>query len=369
MAQHFGRAVDVMFFVDVIPSTGHPPILPWFLTDEGIPVLPEEGTHGRLSARYFIVSNRTDLTVLDRLHLSGSTRQRPSILLRPQVAVLRSRGFLELIAETALTKNLTVDLEGSTLSHAFYFLTKAGVRVRCVDLFAPPRKKQRIGKLVRDLIPVKIERAGEKPRVERVAPLQLLPLLKAKAVEEALELFYERNRDNALEEMADLTEVIASLCDLYGFSLETLSEAVEKKRAERGGFEKGYVLVETEEVPLGGIFSSTEHLGSDQSAVETSKNVDVDMARRPRWGAGGLVVSLVPPEAAKGERELILPLRSSDYVATIKYHGKHASVQFRLDPERNIDPNQLRFPFAEDVRSRPPRPLTIEQLVTTGPAE
>jgi predicted house-cleaning noncanonical NTP pyrophosphatase (MazG superfamily) len=75
-------------------------------------------------------------------------------------------------------------------------------------------------------------------------------LLKAKAVEEALEFYAEPDAGKAFEELADLLEVIDSACFVFDRSFDDLRLVAKAKREERGGFKEGVVLVETREVPL-----------------------------------------------------------------------------------------------------------------------
>jgi len=69
---------------------------------------------------------------------------------------------------------------------------------------------------------------------------ELMSLLKDKVIEE-LEEFYE-NYD--IGEMGDLLEVITGIIDLLELDHEEIKKAMMGKRAERGQFKKGVVLVE-----------------------------------------------------------------------------------------------------------------------------
>jgi len=98
-------------------------------------------------------------------------------------------------------------------------------------------------KLVRDLIPDIIAEAGKKP-VTRILSdkKEYLNYLNTKLAEEFTE--YRENGD--IEELADMLEVIYALVLAKGFSIEELEELRLKKRAERGGFEKGIVLLKVQ---------------------------------------------------------------------------------------------------------------------------
>ena len=93
-------------------------------------------------------------------------------------------------------------------------------------------------KLVRD-------RVGEELRgrsgvvVYRISGEELERLLRAKIVEEALELA----ESGSVEEAADLLEALYAWLRLRGVGMERVEEVRRAKRMARGGFEKGYVAV------------------------------------------------------------------------------------------------------------------------------
>lgn len=76
-------------------------------------------------------------------------------------------------------------------------------------------------------------------RFEKVSREEACRLLVDKLFEEAEEF---RKSSNP-EELADLLEVIEALGQCLGLKWEELMEIKERKRRERGGFEKGWVLV------------------------------------------------------------------------------------------------------------------------------
>src|SRR5260370_11607674 len=99
-------------------------------------------------------------------------------------------------------------------------------------------------------MPVRIIVHGEDAGVHHVERNNLIPFLKAKAVEEAFELFWEQDPDKTLDELADVLEVVRAVCDVRAIDLEKIIALADKKRQERGGFEKGVVLIETRERSL-----------------------------------------------------------------------------------------------------------------------
>jgi Uncharacterized conserved protein len=96
-----------------------------------------------------------------------------------------------------------------------------------------------VGKLVRDRIPEIMRREGKSPQVEELKGAQLRAALKDKLVEEALEL---HTSDDIREELADVLEVADAIIEAYGIDRAGLCAIRDKKREERGGFDKGYFL-------------------------------------------------------------------------------------------------------------------------------
>ena len=96
-------------------------------------------------------------------------------------------------------------------------------------------------KLVRDRIPEIIEASGKHCKTAILSEEEYLKLLDAKLDEELAEY----HKDQNIEELADLLEVIHAAAIARGYTLEGL-EAVRAKKAEkRGGFEKKILLIET----------------------------------------------------------------------------------------------------------------------------
>jgi len=93
-------------------------------------------------------------------------------------------------------------------------------------------------KLVRDRIPDIIRKIGGDPQVRVVSGSELDKFIRLKVVEEAQELL--NSGDD--EEIADILETIEALLVHRSIDRETIEKARLKKREERGGFEKGYVL-------------------------------------------------------------------------------------------------------------------------------
>ena len=98
-------------------------------------------------------------------------------------------------------------------------------------------------KLVRDLIPEVIEASGNKCRTRVLSDEEYLEMLDAKLDEE----LDEYHKDQNIEELADLLELIRAAAIARGYTLDELEAARAKKAASRGGFEKKIFLIDVTE--------------------------------------------------------------------------------------------------------------------------
>lgn len=95
-------------------------------------------------------------------------------------------------------------------------------------------------KLVRDKIPEIIKRKGGTPVTHIAGNKEYWKKLKEKLLEEAKEFF----DSDTIEELADIQEVINTICSYKKFDKRKI-EAVRKKKAkERGAFKKKIILEE-----------------------------------------------------------------------------------------------------------------------------
>ena len=97
-------------------------------------------------------------------------------------------------------------------------------------------------KLVRDLIPRIIKSNGEYPIVRVLGADQYRYELERKLFEEYNEVIDSCTSDERIEELADMYEVIKSLAELEGKSIEDVINVADKKREKRGGFSKRIYL-------------------------------------------------------------------------------------------------------------------------------
>ena len=94
-------------------------------------------------------------------------------------------------------------------------------------------------KLVRDRIPEIIQAKGDKCKIEILSDEEYLKLIDAKLDEELAEY----HKDQNIEELADLLEVVHAAAIARGYTLEQLEAIRAKKAEERGGFEKKILLI------------------------------------------------------------------------------------------------------------------------------
>lgn len=95
-------------------------------------------------------------------------------------------------------------------------------------------------KLVRDRIPEIIELSGKICVTEILSEEEYLRLIDAKLDEELAEY----HKDQNLEELADLLEVIYTAAIARGYTLEQLESARAEKATNRGAFTKRILLKE-----------------------------------------------------------------------------------------------------------------------------
>lgn len=98
-------------------------------------------------------------------------------------------------------------------------------------------------KLVRDRIPEIIDASGKTCTTEILDHDSFLRMLDAKLDEELAEY----HKDQNIEELADLLEVIHAAAIARGYTLDDLEQIRAEKAVKRGGFEKRILLKEVYE--------------------------------------------------------------------------------------------------------------------------
>lgn len=98
---------------------------------------------------------------------------------------------------------------------------------------------KRFDKLVRDKIPQIIESSGGVPVTRVLKQEEYLAALEVKLDEETRE-FHE---SKAMEELADILEVVYALAEAHGCSRGELEEIYQRKHDARGGFSERIFLI------------------------------------------------------------------------------------------------------------------------------
>jgi predicted house-cleaning noncanonical NTP pyrophosphatase (MazG superfamily) len=102
-------------------------------------------------------------------------------------------------------------------------------------------------KLVRDKIPQIIEQSGKKFSARILNDQRYIKYLQQKSYEELDEYCAAGTKEDAVEELADLLEIIHSLAHHHGSSIEEVEKVREKKAEKRGGFKERILLIEVED--------------------------------------------------------------------------------------------------------------------------
>ncbi|MCM3093044.1 MULTISPECIES: nucleoside triphosphate pyrophosphohydrolase [unclassified Cytobacillus] len=102
-------------------------------------------------------------------------------------------------------------------------------------------------KLVRDQIPEIIEKTGKKFSTRILDDNEYIKELKKKGFEELQEYVETNNNEDAIEELADVLEIIHALAEYHGASIEEVEEVRKQKAEKRGGFKEKIFLIEVED--------------------------------------------------------------------------------------------------------------------------
>ena len=102
-------------------------------------------------------------------------------------------------------------------------------------------------KLVRDKIPQIIESNGKAFSTKVLNNEDYIKYLKEKAYEELDEYCAAEMEGEAVEELADLLEVLRALATQHGSSIEEVEAVRIEKSEKRGGFKEKVYLIEVED--------------------------------------------------------------------------------------------------------------------------
>lgn len=360
VSNHLKMPVEMMFFVDNDPASGHPACLPWFYITDVLPKVDRSDSIRDKVTTSFVLSSARDLDSLDQTLSRGAfddprSPQALLVKLKPRGEFVRSQVFLTRAIDLLKGKSCIVELEGSMLTHSYYLLARNKIPVKCVDPFDPKPRVRRFGKLVRDFIPVRIESHGEAAQTLRASAEELVDLLKAKAVEEAFELFWETRQDRMYEELADLLEVITTICEVTGRNFGELIAMAEQKRAERGGFKSGIILIETREVPLIdriaryedenevaiGLFSVDDSASKERDALPRKAHSSRGINYELRTGDKKFAYPLIPPSVSSLNKTQQIAVPGGRWVIELTYQEKRVLLSLRRQAEKKSNSNQL----------------------------
>ncbi|KGX91721.1 nucleoside triphosphate pyrophosphohydrolase [Pontibacillus marinus] len=102
-------------------------------------------------------------------------------------------------------------------------------------------------KLVRDLIPNIIEQSGKGYKIEVLSEKEYINELQKKLQEEVDEYREAIEGQDAIEELADILELMKALAEKHGSSIDEVEKVRKEKAEKRGAFNNKVFLVEVED--------------------------------------------------------------------------------------------------------------------------
>lgn len=97
-------------------------------------------------------------------------------------------------------------------------------------------------KLMRDKIPEIIKKDNAVPKISELNDEQFKLALKEKLIEEAKELLEAKTDEEILNELSDVLQLLESIALNNGLSVADVEKQKEKKKRDRGAFEKKLFL-------------------------------------------------------------------------------------------------------------------------------
>ena len=134
-------------------------------------------------------------------------------------------------------------VQANAWMNAGYLVKKVDFEGKTVTFEIENQQIKTYNKLVRDRIPEIIEEQGKRCIVERLGDFEFLVALDKKLDEELAEY----HKDQSVEELADMLEVIYAAALARGYTREDLERIREEKVQRRGGFDKKLLLRKVEE--------------------------------------------------------------------------------------------------------------------------
>lgn len=104
-----------------------------------------------------------------------------------------------------------------------------------------------MSKLVRDKIPDIMIAKKQTPKIKVIKNdseyLEALHEKLSEEVNEFIESSIKNNNEEAMQEIADILEVIEAICKYKKYSRDSIQDFKSRKKQERGGFEKRILLI------------------------------------------------------------------------------------------------------------------------------
>ncbi|NBI28164.1 nucleoside triphosphate pyrophosphohydrolase [Chengkuizengella marina] len=102
-------------------------------------------------------------------------------------------------------------------------------------------------KLVRDHIPDIISNNGKQFQIRVLNKNEYFTELRLKLKEELDEYLNTNTNEHAIEELADMLEIIYTLANEHGISLDVLENIRKEKVRKRGGFKEKIFLIDVQD--------------------------------------------------------------------------------------------------------------------------
>jgi predicted house-cleaning noncanonical NTP pyrophosphatase (MazG superfamily) len=347
-AQFVNRPINMMWFVGIDKQHVGSELIPWYHEEatQLTPVSKAPDTR-RIAGQYPTIKNSNDVEQLMRSPQLRGSRVK-AVRLDPDQSALRDRAFALKVAELSRTHQIRIELAGGILAHTYYLLVQHGAIVDCIDPFESAEDAETFGKLVRDKVPEKVASGGEAVEYGQLTGEALIGALKAKVLEESLEVFEAVGRGSLVEELADLEEVVAALCERLELDTSEIQNARSRKNRQRGSFDKGYVLLRTR-TPALESRSTEAKLLNGMSVQGDARVIDGPLvecaASASETHRFTINVPLIPPHLTK-EASTTLTVGRTTYSIAAKNSGK----MVQLTVEVTAAPEQLTL-FPEPASS------------------
>ncbi|MFH1401733.1 MAG: nucleoside triphosphate pyrophosphohydrolase [Parcubacteria group bacterium] len=108
------------------------------------------------------------------------------------------------------------------------------------------KKVVRYNKLIRDGIPKIIRAAGWRPTMRILKKKEFLGRVKKKVAEEAKELIQSKDKEETINEIVDIQELLDVLASELKITRPEVKKFQEAKRKKRGSFKKRLFLIKEE---------------------------------------------------------------------------------------------------------------------------